>query len=119
MWIEFPERTVPDFVILLVTTTPMYDGTPEAGGGLLPPPVDQLLPHMVGGLVVGSVIMFAKPLKAEGAAPPDSAFNCHQVSPHHVTVDEPAPAAVLSPSVNTPPVGKANTMALLLSLEAL
>jgi hypothetical protein len=46
----------------------MYCGTADAGGGLLPPLLVQFVPH------VGFALEFSKPLKADGAAPPDVVF---------------------------------------------
>src|SRR5947209_13894164 len=115
MWTELPRTVVPGFVTLLVTTTPMYDGTPLVGGGLFPPLVVQFPLQTFAGEVVGSVITPAKPLKADGASPPESEFSCHQVSAHQVTVEEPAAATVLSPSANAPRLGKAKTVAVVLS----
>src|SRR5436309_2829762 len=39
MCVEFPAIVLPFFVTVLGTMTPMYDGTPLVGGGLLPPVV--------------------------------------------------------------------------------
>jgi hypothetical protein len=94
----------------------MYDGMPAAGGGLLPPDVVHALPHVDGGLVVGSVIVFAKPLNDDGAPPPVRAFSDDHVSAHQVTVPLPA---LRFPSVKTPRDGNANTIAVFESLDGL
>jgi hypothetical protein len=73
---------------------------------------------MVAGDVVGSVTPLAKPLNAEGATPPVRVLSWFQLLSHQVTVDDPAVFAVVSPSVKTPLLGNANTIAvLLLSLD--
>src|SRR5690348_3156703 len=118
MCVEFPEIVVPDFLTELVTTTPMYDGTPLDGGGLLPPVVVHELPQLVAGVVVGSVITPAKPLSEGGALPPLRRFCCDHVSPHHSTLALPAVDAVMLPSVKAPLLGKANTIAVAVALAA-
>jgi len=95
----------------------MYEGTPVVGGGLLPPAVVNAPEQTFAGVFVGSVIVPSKPLNADGAVPPLSVFSCHHESPHQVTVEEPAADAVTSPSVNAPRLGKANTIADVLSLD--
>src|SRR5437868_5179686 len=102
MCVEFPAIVLPFFVTVLGTMTPMYDGTPLVGGGLLPPVVVHALPQPIGGLVDGSVIAPAKPLNADGATPPLSTFCAAHVSDHHVTVVLPAVATVTFPSANAP-----------------
>jgi hypothetical protein len=107
------------FVTEPATTTPMYDGMPLAGGGLSPPVVVKLTPQTLAGVVLGSVeTLPAKPLKAIGAVPPVRLFTLDQESLHHVTVEDPAPVTVLSPSTKAPRLGKANTIAVVLSLAA-
>src|SRR4051812_34259797 len=103
---------LPDLVVLLVTSTPMYEGTTSVGGGLLPPEVDDGAPHVAGGVAVGRLTVPAKPLNADGAAPPDSTFTPAHWLPHQVTV--PPPAALTSPTVNAPRLGNANTIAVAL-----
>jgi hypothetical protein len=89
------------------------------GGGLLPPVVVQLLPHAAGGVVVGRLTVPANPLSALGAVPPERLLSWYHVSAHQVTVVEDVAApTVLSPSVNAPRLGNANTIAVLLSLDA-
>jgi len=83
------------------------------GGGLVPPEVDQGLPHAAGGVLVGKVTVLAKPLKAEGAKPPVRTFTFDHELPHHVCVP-PAPA-LTSPTTNTPRLGNANTTAVALA----
>src|SRR5690348_6524449 len=118
MCTEFPAMLLPLFATELATTTPMYDGTPLVGGGLLPPDVVHALPQVVAGLVVGSVIVPTKPLYDDGAGPPVRTFRLGHVSAHHVTVLVPAVAAVVFPSVKTPRLGKAKTIAVFESLDA-
>src|SRR5439155_15356981 len=75
-----PEIVEPDWVILLAPITSMYSGTVAGGPELLPVFVVQVSPHC-GGL--GDEL--AKPLKADGAGPPESEFSFHQFEPHHST----------------------------------
>src|ERR671924_1851809 len=120
MWTVLPVMALPLFVTLLVTSVPMYAGTPLVGGGLLPPVVGQLLPQAAGGVLVGRLTVPAKPLSAGGAVPPERLFSCDQLSAHHVTVVVGVAAlTVRSPRVNAPRLGNANTVAVVLSLDAL
>jgi hypothetical protein len=92
----------------------MYAGTPLTGGALAPPEVVHAPPHMVGGLDAGSTTLSAKPLKADGADPPERLLRLAHWASHHVTVVVgPAAATVRSPRTNTPRVGKAKTVAVL------
>jgi hypothetical protein len=60
-----PAIVGPDLSIELETITAISEGSgPAGGGGLLPGPVVQFVPHAA---VAGSV---SKPLNAAGAAPP-------------------------------------------------
>ena len=69
-----PLIVLPDFVTRPVTSTAVYAGTVPAGGGLLPPLVDQFGAPQA----VGPAGLFAKPLKALGATPPDTELDrCH------------------------------------------
>src|SRR5437764_13686109 len=77
----------------------MYSGSGPGGGpGLLPGPVDQLVPHAGGVLGV-----LAKPLKAAGVAPPLSEFSFHHCAPQNVTgvsiAASPSPITKLPPDV--------------------
>jgi hypothetical protein len=110
-----PEMMLPDFVALVVTRTPMKDGTTTVGGGLLPPEVDHGPPHADGGVLVGNVTVPAKPLNADGAGPPERTFTFDQELPHHVIV--PPPAALTSPRRNAPRLGNANTTAVALAAD--
>src|SRR5436190_11501985 len=110
---------LPDFVIYLATITPMYEGSVAGGGGLLPPLVVQLLLQTYAGVVVGSVVEATNPLKGGGAWPPLRLFSRYQLLFHQLTVvEDVAAATVRSPSVNTPLLGKANTVAVVLALDA-
>jgi hypothetical protein len=96
----FPEIVEPDLIALLATRVPMYDGTVAVGGGLVPPEVDHGPPHGTGGVLVGKLTFTAKPLKADGAPPPDSWLAFDHWLPHQVTV--PPPAALELPTTNAP-----------------
>jgi hypothetical protein len=76
-----PEIIVPDFVVELVTITVIVDGTLIGGGGLLPGSVLHVPPHVAGVVLV----MFAKPLKPSGAAPPLKEFCFDHEFPQKVT----------------------------------
>ena len=102
------------FAIELATIAPMYEGTVLTGGVLLPGRVVHGPPQPDGGVPAGRLTVPAKPLNAEGAAPPVRTFSADHSAPHQVTVPDPAPATVPSPSTNAPRVGNANTIAVLL-----
>ena len=119
MCVYVPDKVDPDLFTLLVTTTPMYEGTPLVGGGLLPPVVVHGLLQPSAGVIVGKVTVPRKPLNAGGAEPPVRTFRCHHASLHQVTVGYGYGGAdVTSPSANAPRLGKANTIAVVLSLAA-
>src|SRR3954454_23390771 len=92
----------------------MYLGTVAGGGGLVPPIEVQLPLQTFAGEVVGSVTPLANPLNADGAPPPVRLLSLFHELSHQVTVDEPAVLTVVSPSANTPELGNANTIAVLL-----
>ena len=76
-----PEKPIPDFVIELATITLMVDGS--VAGGLVGVPLPAVqLPPQKGGF---GVVVSAKPLKLEGAAPPLNLFDLAQVGPQNVT----------------------------------
>src|SRR5687767_5104253 len=97
----------PVFVTELATTTPMYSGTSDTGGALLPELVTNDMPQESAGVVAGSVETSApNPLNANGAMPPDSALRSDQSWLHQVTdVSAVAAATVESPSTNAPRSG--------------
>jgi hypothetical protein len=71
-----PEIVEPDFVLELVTITPMNAGSGPAGGGvLLPGSVLQSTRQL------GVAGFSAKPLKLAGAAPPLSELSFHHCAP--------------------------------------
>ena len=74
-----PLMADPLFDVLLDTSTPMYSGTVSGGAALLPGSVLHGTPHTAGGVVVGSVTSSAKPLNADGDAPPDSTLFADQL----------------------------------------
>ena len=88
-----PEIVLPDLVIALETSTPMYPGTTAVGGGLFPPSVLHGGAHEAGGVVVGSVTVPANPLNEGGALPPDSELADDQLLLQNVTL----PVSLLSP----------------------
>src|ERR671914_217250 len=99
----FPVGVEPFWVTLLVTIVAMSFGTVPVGGGLFPVVVLQLgSPHC------GSVSVFSKPLKAEGAGPPESLFAEAHWFPHHVTVGS---LTDRSPIANAPFSGSPYTVA--------
>jgi hypothetical protein len=93
----------------------MNDGTTAVGGGLLPPVVDHGLPQDTGGVLVGSVTVAAKPLKAGDADPPESALECAHWLLQKVAAA--LPAALTSPTTNAPRLGNANTNAVALAAD--
>jgi hypothetical protein len=97
-----PLIVLPDWVILLATITAICGGTLLGGAGLLPGPVVQVPPH-VGGAVL---VVCAKPLKAEGAGPPERLFSFDHCELQKVTVGGGvcfrAAATVRSPSTKAP-----------------
>ena len=103
---------LPDLPTELATITPMYDGTPPTGGGLLPVAVVKLEPHTFAGLVDGSVeTLSAKPLNDVGTGPPLTLFASDQSLLHQVSVESGvADATVWLPSANAPRAGNANTI---------
>src|SRR4051812_11216100 len=91
-----PEIVGPDLPIELETTTAISEGSgPAGGGGLLPGPVVQSVPHAA---VAGVV---SKPLNAAGAAPPLRLLSFHHWAPQKVT--SVPTAALLSPITKFPP----------------
>ena len=111
-----PLIALPDFTALFVVNTPMNDGMPdEGGGGLVPPVVDHGPPQAGGGVLVGTGAPGANPFIADDAVPSEKIFTfAHELS-HQVTTP-PLPALV-SPTTNVPPGGKANTIAVALAEE--
>lgn len=104
IFVMLPEIVLPDFVMLLATSVPMYAGMPETGGGLLPGPVVQV-PPQAGGVAAGEP---AKPLKDGSTGPPVRLFKLDQSDDHQVTVVAAVAAAtVASPRTKTPRDGKA------------
>ena len=69
----------------------------------------KLVPQSSGGLICGRVTSAAKPLNEAGAEPPERLLRLDQEWLHHVTVLEPAPATVRSPSVKAPLLGNWKT----------
>src|SRR2546429_286977 len=113
-----PQRPLsgpPACVTELVTSTPMYSGTVSGGCPLLPGCAAKVVPQSSGGLICGSVTPEAKPLNEDGAWPAERLFRLDHEWLHQVTVFDPAPAAVRSPRVNAPRLGKAKTTTLSLS----
>jgi hypothetical protein len=72
-----PEISEPVRLTLLATATPMYPGTLATGPELLPGDVLHVAPQD-GGTEDG---VDANPLKADGAAPPDSVFPFDHCAP--------------------------------------
>ena len=81
----------------------------------MPPVVLNVVPQTFAGLVVGSVVtVSAKPLNADGVAPPERLFKNDQELSHHVTVVVGVAAVtVLLPRMKAPLLGKAKTIAVL------
>ena len=76
-----PAIVDPDFVIELLTTTGINDGTLPGGAELLPGLLVQAPPQLAGfGLVA-----LAKPLKFVGAGPPLNMFWSTHCAPQNVT----------------------------------
>lgn len=82
IWTTFPLMVLPALVILLATITAMYAGTVFGGAGLLPGLVVHVPPQYGGSLLN----VAAKPLKALGAGPPESALSVAHCAPHQVMV---------------------------------
>lgn len=80
----FPEIVLPDWLTLLVTITPMNDGNGPGGADELLPEPAVHVPPQDGGVVL---VVAAKPLNADGAAPPLSLLrvdHCAHRRPHNV-----------------------------------
>jgi hypothetical protein len=76
-----PEMTAPDFVIELATITLIVDGSVAGGPEVMPVSVVHVPPQKAG---LG-VVLSAKPLKAEGAAPPLNELDLAHFAPQNVT----------------------------------
>jgi hypothetical protein len=75
-----PEMIGPDLLIVLETTTPIYNGRAFGGIGLPPGVVVHVSLH-AGGLLL---TLEAKPLKLGGALPPLNPFSLDQVALQNV-----------------------------------
>src|SRR5437870_5515323 len=97
-----PEMILPVLVIRLGMTTAMLAGTLVGGDALLPGEVVQVPPQ--GGGVVLRV--WAKPLKEDGAGPPERLLRLDHCAPHQATVtgtlELRAALTVRSPSTKEP-----------------
>ena len=88
----------PVFVILLATITAIVAGMVAGGPELLPGSVFQVPAQ------VAIPAVFSKPLKLEGALPPESVLLVAHCDPQKLTFDPTAGAGTL-PMTKTPPAG--------------
>ncbi len=97
-----PKIVLPDVLIVLETITAMYRGMSSGGSELSPGVLVQVPPH-AGGVVLS---VAAKPLKAEGAGPPERLFSFDHCALQKVTVGGgvrfKAAATVRSPTTKEP-----------------
>ena len=100
----------PDFVTESVTSIAVYDGRPDGGGGLFPPEVSHVAPH-----VVGPAGAFENPLKLFGAAPAPTVLAALHWLPQNVAV--PAIAALPLPMTKLPPAVHWNTIVVALAFD--